>query len=81
MNNIMDKKITNLLEEYNKLESKYPNVIKINRKILEFHVNKMEESIQKCEKALESIKIYNKDLTEEQILSLYLTLPFTIPRH
>ena len=81
MNNIMDKKITNLLEEYNKLESKYPNVIKINRKILEFHVNKMEESIQKCEKALESMKIYNKDLTEEQILSLYLTLPFTIPQH
>ena len=81
MNNIMDKKITNLLEEYNKLESKYPNVIKVNRKILKFHVNKMKESIQKCEKALESIKIYNKDLTEEEILSLYLTLPFIIPQH
>ena len=81
MNNIMDKKITNLLEEYNKLESKYPNVIKINRKILQFHVNKMKESIQKCEKALESIKINNKDLTEEEILSLYLTLPFIIPQH
>ena len=81
MNNIMDKKITNLLEEYNKLESKYPNIIKINRKILQFHVNKMKESIQKCEKALESIKKKNKDLTEEEILSLYLTLPFIIPQH
>ena len=77
----MDQKITNLLEEYNKLESKYPNVIRINRKILEFHINKMKESIQKCEKALESIKTNNIDLTQEQILSLYLTLPFIIPQH
>ena len=77
----MDKRIANLLEEYNKLESKYPNVIRINRKILDFHINKMKESIEKCEKALESIKIYNKDLTEEEILSLYLILPFTIPQH
>jgi hypothetical protein len=77
----MDQKIINLLEEYNKLESKYPNVIRINRKILEFHINKMKESIQKCEKALESIKTNNIDLTQEQILSLYLTLPFIIPQH
>lgn len=66
----------NLLEEYNKLESKYPNVIRINRKILDFHINKMKESIKNCEKALESIKINNIDLTQEQLLTLYLTLPF-----
>lgn len=66
----------NLLEEYNKLESKYPNVIRINRKILDFHINKMKESIEKCEKALESIKINKTDLTKEQLLTLYLTLPF-----
>ena len=77
----MDQKITNLLEEYNKLESKYPNVIRLNRKILEFHIIKMKESIQKCEKALESIKTNNIDLTQEQILTLYLTLPFIIPQH
>ena len=72
----MDGKIMNLLEEYNKLESKYPNVIRINRKILDFHINKMKESIKNCEKALESIKINNIDLTQEQLLTLYLTLPF-----
>tara|TARA_B100000902_G_scaffold394967_1_gene452465 strand:- start:5460 stop:5693 length:234 start_codon:yes stop_codon:yes gene_type:complete len=77
----MDQKITNLLEEYNKLENKYPNIIRINRKILEFHINKMKESIQKCEEALEAIKTNNRDLTQEQILSLYLTLPFIIPQH
>jgi len=77
----MDDKLTNLNIEYDKLEKEYPNIIKLNRKILEFHVNKMKESIQKCEEALESIKINNKDLTQEQIVSLYLTLPFIIPQH
>jgi len=77
----MEQKIANLLEEYNKLESKYPNVIRVNRKILEFHINKMRESIQKCEEALEAIKINNIDLTQQQIVSLYLTLPFIISQH
>ena len=46
------------------------------RRTLDFHINKMKESIKNCEKALESIKINNIDLTQEQLLTLYLTLPF-----
>ena len=72
----MDKKIMNLNIEYSKLEKKYPNIIKINRKILEFHVDKINKSIQNCEKALEAIKKNDKDLTQEEIVALYLTLPF-----
>jgi hypothetical protein len=75
----MNEKIKNLNLEYDKLEKKYPNIIKINRKILEFHVNKINKSIQNCEKALEAIKKNDRDLTQEQIVTLYLTLQFITP--
>ena len=37
----------------------HPNLININRTILEFHINKMEESLKQCENALVEIKKEN----------------------
>jgi len=72
----MDKKVLNLWMGYDELESKYPNITKLNRTILEFHVKKMYESLESCKKAVEEIKKYDKDFTKEELLVLYRVLPF-----
>lgn len=68
----MNKIIHNLLMEYDELENKYPNIINLNRSILEFHINKMEESLKQCQNALIEIKKKNKDFTKEELISIYL---------
>ena len=68
----MDKRIQNLFIKYEELENEYPNLININRTILEFHINKMEESLKQCENALVEIKKKNKDFTKDELISIYL---------
>ena len=68
----MDKRIQNLFIKYEELENEYPNLININRTILEFHINKMEESLKQCENALVEIKKENKDFTKDELISIYL---------
>ncbi len=72
----MDRKVLNLYMGYDELESKYPNIIKLNRTILEFHVKKMYESLESCKKSVEEIKKYGKDFTKEELVALYRVLPF-----
>jgi|SaaInlStandDraft_7_1057024.scaffolds.fasta_scaffold694362_1 hypothetical protein len=68
----MDKRIQNLFIKYDELENEYPNLININRTILEFHINKMGESLKQCENALVEIKKKNKDFTKDELISIYL---------
>ena len=68
----MDKRIQNLFIKYDELENEYPNLININRTILEFHINKMGESLKQCENALVEIKKKNKDFTKDALISIYL---------
>ena len=68
----MNKRIQNLFMEYRELENEYPNIINLNRSILEFHINKMEESLKQCENALIEIKKMNKDFTKDELISIYL---------
>jgi len=68
----MNERIQNLFMEYRELENEYPNIINLNRSILEFHINKMEESLKQCENALIEIKKMNKDFTKDELISIYL---------
>lgn len=68
----MDEKIHKMFVEYDKLENEYPNIIKLNKTILESHIKKMNESLKKCEMALEEIKKIQKDLTKEEMITLYI---------
>ena len=68
----MNKRIHNLFMEYHELEKEYPNIINLNKSILEFHINKMEESLKQCENALIEIKKMNNDFTKEELISIYL---------
>lgn len=68
----MNKRIQNLFMEYHELEKEYPNIINLNKSILEFHINKMEESLKQCENALIEIKKMNNDFTKEELISIYL---------
>ena len=68
----MSERIQNLFMEYRELENEYPNIINLNRSILEFHINKMEESLKQCENALIEIKKMNKDFTKDELISIYL---------
>jgi len=68
----MNKRIQNLFMEYDELENEYPNLINMNRSILEFHINKMEESLKQCENALVEIKKKKKDFTKDELISIYL---------
>jgi len=68
----MNKRIQKLFMEYDELENEYPNIINLNRSILEFHINKMEESLKQCENALIEIKKMNKDFTKDELISIYL---------
>ena len=68
----MNKRIQNLFMEYHELENEYPNLINMNRSILEFHINKMEESLKQCENALVEIKKKKKDFTKDELISIYL---------
>lgn len=68
----MNKRIQKLFMEYDELENEYPNIINLNRSILEFHINKMEESLKQCENALVEINKMNKDFTKEELIRIYL---------
>jgi len=68
----MNERIQNLFMEYRELENEYPNIINLNRSILEFHIHKMEESLKQCENALIEIKKMHKDFTKEELISIYL---------
>jgi hypothetical protein len=72
----MDNKLSNLYVEYDKLEKQYPNIIKINRTILEFHVEKMYKILERCSKATEEITKKEKDFTKKELVTFYRTLPF-----
>ena len=68
----MDKRIQNLFKEYDELKNEYPNIINLNKSILEFHINKIDESLKKCEDALVEIKKRDKDFTKDELISIYL---------
>tara|TARA_B110000003_G_scaffold23799_1_gene22737 strand:- start:14898 stop:15122 length:225 start_codon:yes stop_codon:yes gene_type:complete len=68
----MNKRIQNLFMKYDELEREYPNIINLNRSILEFHINKIDESLKKCEDALVEIKKRDKDFTKDELISIYL---------
>ncbi len=68
----MNKRIQNLFMKYDELEREYPNIINLNRSILKFHINKIDESLKKCEDALVEIKKRDKDFTKDELISIYL---------
>ena len=68
----MDEKIINIEKEYNLLKDKYPNLIKLNKRILEFHKEKMNFIIKECEKTIVKIKDMNRDITNRQLQIIYL---------
>ena len=45
----MEDRIINIEKEYNLLKDKYPNLINLNKRILEFHKEKMKFIIKECE--------------------------------
>ena len=68
----MDEKIINIEKEYNLLKDKYPNLINLNKRILEFHKEKMNYIIKECEKTIIKIKNMDRDITNRQLQLIYL---------
>ena len=68
----MDDRINNIEKEYNLLKDKYPNLINLNKRILEFHKEKMNFIIKECEKTIIKIKNMDRDITNRQLQLIYL---------
>jgi hypothetical protein len=68
----MDEKIINIEKEYNLLKDKYPNLINLNKRVLEFHKEKMNFIIKECEKTIIKIKNMDRDITNRQLQLIYL---------
>lgn len=67
----MEREITKLFTILNEYESKLPNIVKVNRDILEFHVKKLKESIKQCYQSIENIKNIDKDYTKKELVTFY----------
>ena len=70
----MEREITELFTILNEYESKFPNIVKVNRKILEFHLKKLRESVNQCYKSIEKIKTIDKDYTKKELVTFYKTM-------
>ena len=70
----MEREITELFTILNEYESKFPNIVKVNRKILEFHLKKLRESVNQCYKSIEKIKNIDKDYTKKELVTFYKTM-------
>ena len=70
----MEREITELFAILNEYESKFPNIVKVNRKILEFHLKKLRESVNQCYKSIEKIKTIDKDYTKKELVTFYKTM-------
>lgn len=70
----MEREITELFTILDEYESKFPNIVKVNRKILEFHVKKLKESIKQCNKSIENIKEISNDYTKKELVTFYKTM-------
>lgn len=70
----MEREITELFTILNEYESKFPNIVKVNRKILEFHLKKLKESVIQCYKSIEKIKNIDKDYTKKELVTFYKTM-------
>tara|TARA_B100001093_G_scaffold504083_1_gene559376 strand:+ start:108 stop:341 length:234 start_codon:yes stop_codon:yes gene_type:complete len=68
----MEDRIINIEKEYNLLKDKYPNLINLNKRILEFHKEKMKFIIKECEKTIVKIKNMDRDITNRQLQLIYL---------
>jgi hypothetical protein len=68
----MDERINNIEKEYELLKDKYPNLVKLNKRILEFHKDKMNFIMEECEKTIIKIKNMDRDITNRQLQILYL---------
>ena len=70
----MEREITKLFSLLNEHESKYPNIVNVNRKILEFHLKKLNESIKQCNQSIENIKNIDRDYTKKELVTFYKTM-------
>ncbi len=70
----MEREITKLFSLLNEHESKYPNIVSVNRKILEFHLKKLNESIKQCNQSIENIKNIDRDYTKKELVIFYKTM-------
>lgn len=70
----MEREIIELFTILDDYESKFPNIVKVNRKILEFHVRKLKESIKQCYRSIENIKKVDKDYTKRELVTFYKTM-------
>jgi hypothetical protein len=70
----MEREITKLFTILNGYETKFPNIVKVNCDILEFHVKKLKESIEQCYRSIENIKNIDKDYTKKELVTFYKTM-------
>tara|TARA_B100001287_G_C22671280_1_gene525397 strand:+ start:783 stop:1016 length:234 start_codon:yes stop_codon:yes gene_type:complete len=68
----MDERLTHIEKEYELLKEKYPNLVKMNTKILNFYKEKMNYILEECEKSIENIKKTNRDVTNRELQFIYL---------
>ena len=68
----MEDRINNIEKEYELLIDKYPNLVNINKRILEFHKEKMKFIIEECEKTIIKIKNMDRDITNRQLQIVYM---------
>lgn len=68
----MDERLTHIEKEYELLKEKYPNLVKMNTKILNFYKEKMNYILEECEKSIENIKKTNRDVTNRELQIIYL---------
>ena len=68
----MDEKITHIEREYELLKEKYPNLVKLNTKILNFHKEKINYILEECKKSIENIKRTDRDITNRELQIIYL---------
>ena len=72
--NLFSREITKLFTILNGYETKFPNIVKVNCDILEFHVKKLKESIEQCYRSIENIKNIDKDYTKKELVTFYKTM-------
>ena len=68
----MDVRIVEIKKEYEKLKERLPNIISMNEFVLNFHIKKMNETLNECENALNKLKNLDVDITKEQLMSVYI---------
>jgi len=68
----MDERINHIEKEYELLKDKFPKLVNLNKRILEFHKEKLKCILEECEKSIENIKKSDVDITNRQLQIIYL---------